>query len=71
MARWVICHMCGCTGMHRDPSTGKQYPCPNGCDGGRVYEDAQPEWFKRLVERGAEIMEGPANPQAAPAVQHS
>ncbi len=57
MARWVACYMCGCTGVHRDPATGTDYPCTNGCEGGRVYETVNPEWFERLVKCGAEIFE--------------
>lgn len=71
MARWVICHMCGCTGVHRDPTTGMQYPCPNGCDGGRIYETIQPEWFIQLVKGGAEIVEGPLQAHMAPATTRS
>jgi hypothetical protein len=62
-ARWVICHMCGCTGLQRTRMPVREYPCPNGCDGGRIYESAQPEWFQRLVENGAEIREGPFKPR--------
>lgn len=55
MARWVTCHLCGCTGMHRDPATNRDYVCANGCDGGRVYEHVNPKWFERLVQTGAEV----------------
>lgn len=59
MSKWVYCHLCGCTGYHREPGTNEEYPCPNGCDGGRVYEQANREWFDRLVRYGARI-HGPA-----------
>jgi hypothetical protein len=55
MPKWVYCHLCGCTGYHRDPHTNQEYPCPNGCDGGRVYEHSNREWFDRLVLNGAAI----------------
>lgn len=57
MSRWVYCHICGCTGLHRDHVARTEYPCPNGCDGGRVYEDSNREWFNRLVDSGAVIRE--------------
>lgn len=63
MSRWVTCHLCGCTGYHREPLTNEQYPCPNRCDGGRVYEDTNREWFDRLVGQGAPIQN--ASPQDA------
>lgn len=55
MARWVYCHLCGCTGLHREPQTSREYPCPIGCDGGRVYEDSHQDWFARLVKNGAAV----------------
>ncbi|HON66544.1 MAG TPA: hypothetical protein PL151_13305 [Phycisphaerae bacterium] len=57
MRKWVLCHICGCTGFHHDPATDRDYPCPNHCDGGRVYRDAHPDWFERLVRYGATIHE--------------
>ncbi|HOB73735.1 MAG TPA: hypothetical protein PKG54_04345 [Phycisphaerae bacterium] len=67
MARWVICHLCGCTGVHRDPLTNTEYTCPNGCEGGRIYEHTHPDWFQRLVRCGAEVFEDktPTKPQRA------
>lgn len=43
--------------MHREPQSFREYPCPNGCDGGKVYETTHPEWFKKLTEAGAVIYE--------------
>jgi hypothetical protein len=63
MTRWVYCHLCGCTGVHREPQTAKEYPCPNGCTGGRVYEDSDPEWFCRLVNNGARIQDEATSPK--------
>ncbi len=65
MSRWVYCHLCGCTGLHRERENTKEYPCPNGCRGGRVYEQIDPEWFVRLVNNGAGIHEDASDPQPA------
>lgn len=69
MARWLSCYLCGCTGVHRDPVTLAEFRCPNGCEGGRVYEAKNPAWFERLVACGAEVFSDetalPKNRQAA------
>lgn len=68
MRQWVCCHVCGCTGYHREAETNRPYACPNGCEGGRIYEDAHHDWFELLASHGAEVHEDrePSSPAVQP-----
>ena len=55
MARWIECHVCGCTGVHYNPEKNRHEPCPNNCDHGRIYEDKNPAWFACLAKDGRTI----------------
>ena len=69
MGRYVLCHLCGCTGMQMDARSGRMLPCANGCVGGRVYEAVNAAWFEALARNGATIHEDPQRAKGLPIVR--